>query len=596
MSTAEHDHGTVRETPDRYGAFPRLTPEQLQDLAAHGERRPTTAGQVLYREGEPFREFLVILSGTVEVLEDYGGPEERTMAVHGPGRFLGELGLLEGQAAFETAVVREPGEILAVPVERQRALVARDPVLGDLILRAYLGRRYLLIGLGVGFRILGSCYSPDTLRLREFAARNRLPHRWIDLEKDKGAEALLRRFAIRPEETPVVIWKDEQVLRNPSNAELARLIGLPAPVPEAGRCEVMVVGAGPAGLGAAVYGASDGLTTVTVDAVATGGQAGTSSRIENYLGFPSGISGGELIERAVLQAHKFGAHLMVPAQVSGLTPQDDEYVVTFTDGSQTRAGAVVLASGVWYRRLDVPGIDRLEGVSVYYAATVHEASLCQADPVAVVGGGNSAGQAALFLANHASRVYLLVRGRELNADMSRYLVDQVERHPKIEVLLHSEVRGVFGEEKLESLNVEDNATGERREIRAVALFVFIGARPRTEWLRGVLALDEKGFVLTGADAQAAADAKRWDPLGRGPLLLETTLPGVFAAGDVRSGSVKRVASAAGEGAIAIRLVHEHRQTTGNLVRTAGPEGPRQPRAGSRPGDDREPAETGDPDG
>ncbi|MFG3044856.1 FAD-dependent oxidoreductase [Streptomyces sp. NPDC048241] len=582
MSTAEHDHGTVRETPDRYGAFPRLTPEQLQDLAAHGERRPTTAGQVLYREGEPFREFLAILSGNVEVLEDYGGPEERTMAVHGPGRFLGELGLLEGQAAFETAVVREPGEILAVPVERQRALVARDPVLGDLILRAYLGRRYLLIGLGVGFRILGSCYSPDTLRLREFAARNRLPHRWMDLEKDKEAEALLRRFAIRPEETPVVVWKDEQVLRNPSNAELARLIGLPAPVSEAGRCEVLVVGAGPAGLGAAVYGASDGLTTVTVDAVATGGQAGTSSRIENYLGFPSGISGGELIERAVLQAHKFGAHLMVPSEASGLTPQDDEYVVTFADGSQTRAGAVVLASGVWYRRLDVPGIDRLEGVSVYYAATVHEASLCQADPVAVVGGGNSAGQAALFLANHASRVYLLVRGRDLNADMSRYLVDQVERHPKIEVLLHTEVRGVSGEEKLESLNVEDNATGERREIRAMALFVFIGARPRTDWLRGVLALDEKGFVLTGADAEAAADADRWDSLGRGPLLLETTLPGVFAAGDVRSGSVKRVASAAGEGAIAIRLVHEHRQATGNLVRAAGPEGLRQSQAGPRP--------------
>lgn len=345
---------------------------------------------------------------------------------------------------------------------------------------------------------------------------------------------------------------------------------------DGGRC-------GPAGLAAAVYGASDGLATVTVDAVATGGQAGTSPRIENYLGFPSGISGGELIERAVLQAHKFGARLMVPAQVSGLTPQDDEYVVTFTDGSRARAGAVVLASGVWYRRLKVPGIDRLEGTSVYYAATVHEASLCQADPVAVVGSGNSAGQAALFLANHASRVHLLVRGGDLNADMSRYLVDQVERHPKIEVLLHTEVRGVSGEEKLESLMVEDNASSERRELRAAALFVFIGARPRTEWLRGVLALDEKGFVLTGADAQAAADATRWASLGRGPLLLETTLPGVFAAGDVRSGSVKRVASATGEGAMAIRLVHEHREQTGNLVRTAAPRGLGRWRAGPCPG-------------
>lgn len=579
MSEAEHNNGAVRETPDRYGAFPRLTPEQLQDLTAYGERRRVAEGEVLYREGEPFREFLAILGGTVEILHDHGGPEERMVAVQGPGRFLGELGLLEGQAAFDTAVVRQAGEILAVPVEQQRALVDRDPVLGDLILRAYLGRRYLLIGLGAGFRILGSCYSPDTLRLREFAARNRLPHRWVDLEKDKEADALLRRFSIQPEETPVVLWKGERVLRNPSNAELARLIGLPTPVPssDTGRCDVMVVGAGPAGLAASVYGASDGLTTVTVDAVATGGQAATSSRIENYLGFPSGISGGELIERAVLQAHKFGARLMVPAQVTGLTPQDDGYVVTFTDGSRARAGAVVLASGVWYRRLEVPGLDRLEGISVYYAATVHEASLCQADPVAVVGGGNSAGQAALFLAHHASRVHLLVRGGDLNADMSRYLVDQVEQHPKIEVLLHTEVRGVSGEEKLQSLIVEDNASGERHELQAAALFVFIGARPRTEWLRGVLALDEKGFVLTGADAQAVADANRWASLGRDPMLLETTLPGVFAAGDVRSGSVKRVTSATGEGAMAIHLVHEHRERRGSLV-AAGSEG-HQPVAG-----------------
>ncbi|MFB4420177.1 FAD-dependent oxidoreductase [Streptomyces sp. QL37] len=574
MSTAQHDNGAVRETPDRYGAFPRLTPEQLQDLTAHGERRRTTEGEVLYQEGEPFREFLAILSGTVEILQDHGGPEERTVGAHGPGRFLGELGMLEGQAAFDTAVVREAGEILAIPVERQRTLVGRDPVLGDVILRAYLGRRYLLIGLGAGFRILGSCYSRDTLRLREFAARNRLPHRWLDLERDKEAEALLRRFSIRPEETPVVLWKGERVLRNPSNAELARLIGLPAPTPKAAQCEVMVVGAGPAGLAAAVYGASDGLTTISVDAVATGGQAGTSSRIENYLGFPSGISGGELIERAVLQAHKFGARLMVPARANSLVPEDDVYVVTFADGAQVRADTVVLASGVRYRRLEVPGVDRLEGVSVYYAATVHEASLCEADPVAVVGGGNSAGQAALFLAHHASGVHLLVRGSDLNADMSRYLVDQVERHPKIEVLLHTEVRGASGKERLESLSVEDNASGERRTLRAAALFVFIGARPRTEWLRGVLALDEKGFVLTGADAQAAADATRWDSLGRGPALLETSLPGVYAAGDVRSGSVKRVASATGEGAMAIRLVHEHRENAGNLVRTAGPEGPR----------------------
>ncbi|MFC4607576.1 FAD-dependent oxidoreductase [Streptomyces maoxianensis] len=567
--TADPHGTTTPETPDRHGAYPRLTPEQIDLLAQHGERRRTREGEVLFREGEPFDEFLVILSGMVEVVHDYGGPEERTVAVHGPGRFLGELGLLEGQAAFNAAVVREPGEILAVPVERQRALVAGDPVLGDLVLRAYLGRRSLLIGLGAGFRILGSCYSPDTLRLREFAARNRLPHRWIDLERDKEAEALLRRFGISPEETPVVIWKGRQVLRNPSNAELARLIGLPAPTPDVTECDLLVIGAGPAGLASAVYGASDGLVTVIIDAMATGGQAGTSSRIENYLGFPSGISGAELIERSVLQARKFGARITVPAEATSLEPRDGHYMVTFADGTQTEAGTVVLASGVLYRRLEVPGIDRLEGTSVYYAATLHEASLCRMDPVAVVGAGNSAGQGALFLAGYSPKVYLLVRSGDLGKDMSRYLVDQVERHPKIEVLTNTEVRQVLGVGVLTSVVVENNVTGDRREVEARALFVFIGARPHTEWLKDVIALDPRGFVLTGTDAQAAADMDLWAPLGRGPLMLETTLPGVFAAGDVRSGSVKRVASAAGEGAIAVRLVHEHQAQEGNLVRAPG---------------------------
>ncbi|MCF3960108.1 FAD-dependent oxidoreductase [Streptomyces fuscigenes] len=580
MGGPAHEQAPVPTPPERLGEFPRLPPERLDELTELGERRRTTEGEVLYCEGEPSREFLAILTGTVEVVHDRGGPDELTLGVQGPGEFLGELGLLEGQAAFETAVVRRAGEIVAVPVERQRALVGRDSALGDLILRAYVARRYLLIGLGAGFRILGSCYSPDTLRLRAFAARNRLPHRWVDLEQDREAEALLRRFSIRPEETPVVVWKGERVLRNPSNAELARLIGLPANPPDAGQCDVLVVGAGPAGLAAAVYGASDGLTTVSADAEATGGQAATSSRIENYLGFPSGVSGGELVERAVLQARKFGARLLIPAQVNGLTPQDGAYDVAFADGSRIRAGAVVLASGVRYRRLDVPGIDRLEGTSVYYAATVHEASLCRAGPVAVVGGGNSAGQAALFLAGHASTVHLLVRSDDLGANMSRYLVDRVERHPRIETRLNAEVRGVSGEEAMESLTVEDTASGNRLELQAAALFVFIGARPRTEWLRGAVALDDKGFVLTGADAWASADTARWSPLGREPYLLETTLPGVFAAGDIRSGSVKRVASATGEGAMAISFLHEHREQNGHLVHSASAEG--RPQAGDRP--------------
>ncbi|MFJ4989217.1 FAD-dependent oxidoreductase [Streptomyces sp. NPDC088732] len=566
---ATHARRVARETPDRYGAFPRLTQAQLGELSAHGERRRTQDGELLFREGEPLHEFLAILGGTVEILHDRGGPDERTVAVHGPGRFLGELGLLEGHAALETAVVREPGEILAVPVARQRELVARDPVLGDLVLRAHLGRRSLLVGPGGGFRVLGSRYSPQTLRLREFAARNRLPHRWTDLERDEEAEALLRRFGIRPEQTPMVIWEGQQVLRNPAPAELARLIGLPAPGRRPAVLDLVVIGAGPAGLAASVHGASDGLTTVTVDAVATGGQACTASRIEDQLGFPSGISGRELVERAALQARGCGARLTVPAEATALEAGDDHCAVVLADGSRSRAGTVVLAPGVRYRRLDVPGIERFEGGSVFHAATAHEAGRCGADPVAVVGGGDGAGQAALFLAGCSPRVHLVVRGRDLGRDMSRYLVDQVRRHPRIEVLLDTEVRAVSGTDALETVTVEHTVTGVPRRIPARALFVLIGVRPRTAWLRGAVGLDEHGFVLTGPAAEAAADPELWAPLGRGPLPLETTLPGVFAAGDVRSGSVKRVAAAAGEGAMAIRLVHEHRAREGTLVRSSG---------------------------
>ncbi|WP_255945121.1 FAD-dependent oxidoreductase [Streptomyces odontomachi] len=561
------DHGGLTETPDRHGAFPRLTPEQLDALARHGERRRVEEGDVLFREGQQCEEFLAILSGLVEVVHDLDGMEQRTVAVHGPGRFLGELGLLAGQAAFDTAIAREPGEVLAVPVQRQRSLVAEDPVLGDLVLRAYLGRRSMLIGLGAGFRILGSCYSPETRRLREFAARNRLPHRWIDLEKDHEAEALLRRFSIRPEETPVVIWKGREVLRNPSLTELARLIGLPAPTPDITRSDLLVIGAGPAGLASAVYGASDGLDTLIVDALATGGQAAASSRIENYLGFPSGISGGELMERSVIQARKFGARITVPLEARGLERRDDHYAVHFTDGTRIEARTVVLAPGVRYRRLAAPGIARFEGISVFYAATLHEAHQCGSDPVAVVGGGNSAGQAALFLAEYTPEVRLIVRGGALGKDMSRYLVDQVERHPRVRVLLHHEVQEALGDDVLRSLTLRDNTTDRVGEVPARALFVFIGARPHTDWLVGALAMDRRGFVLTGSDAQAAADPDIWAASGRSPMMLETTLPGVFAAGDVRSGSVKRVASAAGEGAMATRLVHEHLAEEGNLVRT-----------------------------
>ncbi|WP_413755862.1 FAD-dependent oxidoreductase [Streptomyces sp. MMBL 11-3] len=572
----EGDEAAFRETPDVEGAYPRLTEEQTARLAEHGQRRSVAPGDVLIREGERCETFFVILSGAVAVVEDHGTPDEHVLRVHGPGRFIGELGLLHGQVAFYTAVAREPGEVLVVPLDRLRHLVSQDSALGDVVLRACLCRRAALVGQGAGFRIIGSRYSPDTRRLREFAVRNRLPHRWIDLETDKEAEDLLRRFGVGPEETPLVIWRETTLLRNPSNAELARLIGLPSPPAENPHGDVLIVGSGPAGLAAAVYAASEGLSTTVVEAMATGGQAGTSSRIENLLGFPSGVSGAELTERAVLQADKFGAGISLPLEATGLRKDGDHYVLAFADGTEIAARAVVLAMGARYRRLRVPGIERLEGTSVHYSATVYEAKQCSADPVAVVGGGNSAGQAVLFLAGYTPKVYLLVRGDSLEANMSRYLIDQVERHPRVEVMLHTEVTEVFGQEVLEELDVVDNRTGGHRRLGVRSLFVFTGADPHTEWLAGTVALDSRGFVLTGPEAQeACADPEVWHGLGRSGMSLEAGLPGVFAVGDVRSGSVKRIASAAGEGAMAIHFVHRHLGhsavpgTTGTAAAAAG---------------------------
>ncbi|HEX4790797.1 MAG TPA: FAD-dependent oxidoreductase [Actinospica sp.] len=552
----------LTETPDTDGAFPRLTDAQLAVLAEHGERRPVEAGEVLFREGEPTDTFFVVLSGLVAIVESQGA-DERVVRVHGPGRFLGELGLLERQVAFLTAVVREPGEVLAIPVAELSGVLAGEPGLGDLVLRAYLNRRSLLLGQGTGLRIVGSRYSPDTRRLLAFAARNRLPHRWIDVEQDGQAEALLRSLGITAAQTPVVLLGSDKVLRNPTNARLAELVGMHTPAPRGEVCDLLVVGAGPAGLAAAVYGSSEGLATTVLDTVATGGQAGISSLIENYLGFPAGISGAQLAERAVVQAVKFGARITVPATAVALDHREDgHYAVRLDDGGEIAAHAVVVATGAVYHRLDVPGCRELEGVGVHYAASAWEAHLCRNDPVAVVGGGNSAGQASIFLAAQSPRVYLVVRGDDLAADMSRYLVDRVEANPRIEVLLHSEVCEVTGDKAVESAVAEDRHTGERRTLPIGALFVFIGARPGTAWLAGTVALDERGAVRTGRDAAPAAAAEHWRHLCRRPLVLETSLPGVFAVGDVRSGSVKRVASAVGEGSMSVRLVHEYLREVG----------------------------------
>jgi thioredoxin reductase (NADPH) len=541
------------ETPDLLGAFPRLSVERMRTMITLGELRRTHRGEMVIEEGAPINEFFLILSGKVAVIEG-SGPDARIVRVHGPGRFLGELGLLAGQPAFASCVVAEPGAVLAVPVERLFALVAEDAALGDLILRAYLVRRSLLIDDGAGFRIIGSCYSPDTRRLREFAARNRLPHRWIDLDSDGQAETLLRRFGIPPEDTPVVIWGGKVVLRCPADVELARLIGLPA-APELAGCDLLVVGAGPAGLAAAVYAASEGLDTVVVDAIAAGGQAGRSPRIENYLGFPSGISGADLAVRATMQVRRFGARITVPAAATALASDGGNYRLRLEDGTELTARTVLIATGARYRRLDLPRREHFDGTSIFYAATEMEIVRCRADPVVVVGGGNAAGQATLCLARRVPQVYLVSR-TALPQNMSRYLIDEVRRHQRVEILEHHEPRELLGDEYLSGVVVANNRSDEQRSLVARALFSFIGVEPGTEWLVGTLALDPHGFVLTGQDVPAAGRRRR-------PLMLETSQPGVFAIGDVRCGSTKRVAAAVGEGAMAIRVIHEHLQQIGH---------------------------------
>jgi thioredoxin reductase (NADPH) len=538
----------LSETPDVAGAYPRLSDEQIELLSRRGEKRPVERDDVLVAEGRRGRDFLVVLSGKVAVIEGYHTPEPRLVRAHGPRRFLDELGLLTGQPSFVSMVAQEPGEVLVVPLRALHELVREEPGLGDLILRSLLARRDLLIGSTIGIKIVGSRFSPDTRRLRDLAARNRVPHTWIDLEEDPCAGELLRRLSISAPDTPVAIWPNG-VLRNPSNAEVARIAGLRRSDQDEAMCDVVVVGAGPAGLAAAVYGASEGLATVVLDAVATGGQAGTSSRIEQLPGFPGGISGAELAERAVVQAKRFGADLNVPAEAVRLEWHDSDQIVHLEDGAQLRTRTVVIATGARYRRLDVPRLAEFEGTSVYYAATLVEAVICKRQPVSVVGGGNSGGQATVFLARHAAQVRLIILHDDLNRDMSRYLVHQIERLPNVEVLRHTEVTELIGTDgRLQALGVRDTRSGERQEIPTRVLFAFIGAQPCTGWLTSSVALDERGYVLTGA--QARTDAPQ-------PMMLETSRPGVLAVGDVRSGSIKRVASAVGEGSMAVRQINDH---------------------------------------
>jgi thioredoxin reductase (NADPH) len=531
---------------EREVGFPRLSHEHISVLAAAGRRRAVTEGEFLYRAGDATYDFYVVASGRIAVLDG-----DRVIGVHLEGGFLGELSLITEERAYLTAVVVEAGEVIAVERDALLGVVSANRLLGDLILTAYIARREHLIGLGSGLRVIGSRLTPDAQRLRELLTRNRVPHTFLDLEDDEQADALIRGLSIPPRDTPVVIHGAE-VLRRPSNLQLAAALNLRSAVVRDEVCDTVIVGAGPAGLGAAVYAASEGLSTVLVESVATGGQASTSSRIENYLGFPAGVSGSELAERAAVQASRFGVRTVVPDAAIALGSDGGYHLVELESGGCIRARSVVLATGARYRRLDVERLAEFEGAGVYYAATTVEAQPCKGRRVAVVGAGNSAGQAAVFLSQDAEHVDLLVRGPDLSGSMSRYLIDQVSAIPNIRLHCRTEIRALGGNGALETLTIADRA-GTTRRLDTRALFVFIGAEPRTAWLRGQLALDDYGFILAGQDLQLTH-------LDRGPrpsLPLETSRAGVFVAGDVRAGSIKRVASAVGEGAMAVRLIHQY---------------------------------------
>lgn len=536
--------------------FPRLTPPQLARVAAHGRVRAISRGETLVQAGERAPSFFAVVTGEIEIVQQ--GPRGETLVVtHGPGQFTGEVSMISGRRSLVQARVSRAGEVIELDRERAIELVQRDAEIGELLMRAFILRRVQLIARGLGdVVLLGSHHCAGTLRVKEFLTRNAHPYAFVDLDSDTEVQALLDRFHVREGDIPVLICRGERVLRNPSNAEIADCLGLNEPSATDHVHDVVVVGAGPAGLSAAVYAASEGLDVLVIEARAPGGQAGSSSKIENYLGFPTGISGQALAGRALTQAQKFGAHLLVARTAAKLDCHERPYALRLReDGSSARTHAIVIATGAEYRKPPLEALARFEGLGVYYAATFMEAQICAGEEAIVIGGGNSAGQAAVFLAESARRVHVLVRSGGLAATMSRYLVRRIEDHPAIELHPYTELVGLAGEIHLEQVRWRNSqrVTQETRPIRHV--FVMTGATPATSWVGGCLVLDAKGFIKTGPELSTDELARAEWPLARAPFLLETSAPGVFAVGDVRSGNIKRVASAVGEGSIAISFVH-----------------------------------------
>lgn len=535
--------------------FPKLTPEQIARVAAHGRMRRVESGEVLVAVGALIPLFFVVTTGSVEVVQS-GENGETTVRVIGPGEFTGEVSMLSGRRSLVTLRVGEAGEVIEVERDTLLALVQTDAELSEIFVRAFLLRRAELIAQGRGDVVLiGSNHSADTLRIKEFLTRNVHPYSFIDPDRDEGVQDLLDRFKFAIADLPVLICRGSAVLRNPSNREIADCLGFNEAIDQAHVRDVVVVGAGPAGLAAAVYAASEGLDVLVVESDSPGGQAGSSSRIENYLGFPSGISGQELTARAYTQTQKFGAELLIAEGATKLDCTRNAYTVEIDKDKRVPARTVIIATGAEYRKLPLANIAQFEGKGVYYGATFIESQLCEGEEVIVVGGGNSAGQAAVFLAQTAKNVHVLIRSKGLADSMSRYLVRRIEESPEIVLHTCTELTALLGEEHLEQVQWRTNQDPtETRPIQHV--FVMTGAAPSTQWLNGCLTLDSRGFIKTGPDiSRDELTAAKW-PLSRPPHLLETTRPGVFAVGDVRSGNIKRVASAVGEGSIAISFVHQ----------------------------------------
>lgn len=526
--------------------FPVLDPEMLCRIEPYGAIEDTVAGQALFCRGDRHADFFVVLEGEVSIFRMGDEGEEDVLVTHQSGQFTGELDQINGRALLVEARVVVPGRVLRIPNESFPRLLSAEPDVGELFMRAFILRRMGFLHHGqAGITLIGPANDGDTLRLERFALRNGYPMRFIDTATDSRAGLVMEEFGLGLETLPAVIAPDRSILLNPSTAELADRLGMTERFDPAMVWDVLVVGAGPSGLAAAVYAASEGLKTVVIEGVAPGGQAGTSSKIENYLGFPTGISGQALAARAQVQAQKFGARMAISRMAAGLDCQGPVHRLALDDGQIVTGRTIVIASGARYRRLDVPDYDRFEGHGIQYAATAMEASLCTDQTVVLVGGGNSAGQAAVFLSRYVRHVHLLVRGPGLAATMSDYLVQRINVSPRISLHPFSSVSALLGERRLETVEWVDVRSQDKTVVEAGNLFVMIGAEPNTDWLQECLALDAKGFVLTGRAVDGTALVSPY----------ATATPGIFAVGDVRSGSVKRVAAGVGEGSVVVQAIH-----------------------------------------